>query len=215
MPLFLGKDGVNREIKEVYLSAGGVNKKINESYIGQGGVNKLIYQDKKEFIIPNGELVGTKEFNNINISNIKLISFRLAGYKYNIYAGGWVDGTGNITFYDYEENYIRVNYAKTWFAPRKSEDVELHQDIYNINYHTNTGTIYPIYLRQDKNVYEDGLTTINFQDKYIETARNGRKVLPAPISSLNFNIKRITMYGGSMYDGGKLLYSDICMKNFL
>ncbi len=43
MPLILGKDGVNREIKEGHLGVGGINKKINEAYIGQGGVNKKIY----------------------------------------------------------------------------------------------------------------------------------------------------------------------------
>ncbi|GEM_PF-3449218 len=43
MTLFLGKDGVNREIKEAYLSVGGVNKEIKEIYAVQGGVNRKVY----------------------------------------------------------------------------------------------------------------------------------------------------------------------------
>ncbi len=45
MPLILGKDGVNRELKEVYIGVGGINKKVNEVYIGQGGVNKQVYKN--------------------------------------------------------------------------------------------------------------------------------------------------------------------------
>lgn len=46
MTLFLGKDGVNREIKEVYLSVGGVNKEIKEIYGVDNGVNRKIYSNE-------------------------------------------------------------------------------------------------------------------------------------------------------------------------
>ena len=44
MPLILGKDGINKELKNIYIGVGGINKKINELYIGQDGVNRKIYQ---------------------------------------------------------------------------------------------------------------------------------------------------------------------------
>lgn len=43
MPLILGKDGVNRELKDVYIGVGGVNKQQKELYLGKGGVSKQIY----------------------------------------------------------------------------------------------------------------------------------------------------------------------------
>lgn len=52
MPLILGKDGINRKSKDVYMGVGGTNKKINEAYIGQGGVNRQVYIEQKEIIIP-------------------------------------------------------------------------------------------------------------------------------------------------------------------
>ena len=44
MPLILGKDGFNKELKEIYLGVGGVNRKQKEIYVGQGGVNKKVYK---------------------------------------------------------------------------------------------------------------------------------------------------------------------------
>lgn len=43
MPIILGRDGINRQQKEIYLGIGGVNKKQKEVYQGVGGVNKKIY----------------------------------------------------------------------------------------------------------------------------------------------------------------------------
>lgn len=43
MPLILGKDGVNRVLKDVYLGGGGLNKQQKELYLGKDGVSKHIY----------------------------------------------------------------------------------------------------------------------------------------------------------------------------
>ncbi|GEM_PF-1969328 len=57
MPLILGKDGVNREIKDVYLGVGGINKQVKELYLGKGGVNKQVY---------TGELFRLNSFERLN-----------------------------------------------------------------------------------------------------------------------------------------------------
>ncbi len=44
MSVILGKNGVNRELKEIYLGNSGVNNKEKELYLGKDGINKQIYQ---------------------------------------------------------------------------------------------------------------------------------------------------------------------------
>lgn len=44
MLLYLGKNGINKELTEVYLGNLGVNKKQKEIYLGKGGFNKQIYK---------------------------------------------------------------------------------------------------------------------------------------------------------------------------
>lgn len=75
MPLYLGKDGVNREQKEIYLGLGGVNKKQNELYQGVGGVNKQIYkQSNNSIYLPNPDQTGTI-VDGVNVLNTRSISF--------------------------------------------------------------------------------------------------------------------------------------------
>lgn len=65
MPLILGKDGVNREQKEIYLGIGGVNKKQKEIYLGVGGVNKKTYNSS---ILPI--YIDRLENNNVGSANV-------------------------------------------------------------------------------------------------------------------------------------------------
>lgn len=111
MPLILGKDGVNRELKEVYLGVGGVNKQVNELYLGKGGVNNQIYVNKKEIIVASETKISTtppeSSTHAINLEGVKFI--RTGGIGASERPNGYYRGQGNITFYDNTGNYIRYS----------------------------------------------------------------------------------------------------------
>ncbi len=79
MPLILGKDGVNRELKEVYLGVGGINKQVKELYLGKGGVNKQIYRASTDI-------------------NIPLINFSAPAYAFSKISTGMVTPFNTATF---------------------------------------------------------------------------------------------------------------------
>lgn len=44
--IYLGKDGVNKELRKLYQGVGGVNKSLLEMYQGIGGVNKQVFNPR-------------------------------------------------------------------------------------------------------------------------------------------------------------------------
>lgn len=110
MPLILGKDGINRKSKDVYMGVGGTNKKINEAYIGQGGVNRQVYIEQKEIIIPEETKTSSAppetSIHPINLNGLKYI--KSGGLGVGSKNGAYM-GTGRIVFYDNVGNYIEYS----------------------------------------------------------------------------------------------------------
>ncbi len=106
MPLILGKDGVNKEIKKVYLGSGGINKQEKELYLGKGGINKQIY---------SSEPVSKVNMTNVPLNGV-MITFNMPFVFSYIYAELYAtnsknNNSANTTlelFLRSESNYYKI-----------------------------------------------------------------------------------------------------------
>lgn len=102
MPLFLGKDGVNRELKEVYLNIDGINKKQKEIYAAQGGVNRKVYSS--ELRIADMSYSSTTRTVQTLFSNLSKINFYLG------YLGAGELGRGT-TYFNFDNGNLRFEFS--------------------------------------------------------------------------------------------------------